>query len=761
MIKKDDYVWIKLSKQFFNLENDIYICCTYIPPVNSSFYQNRNVNMLSCFEQDVHKLSPKGQLMMIGDVNARTKDTHDFIEHDMNTGDNDILYDIDEVNIRRSQDKVKVCTRGNDLLEICKSARLRILNGRTIGDSIGCYTCHKHNGSSVVDYVITNEDNLHNITYFQVLDFYGEVSDHCPISVGMKANYMLRPVNNYCNSKFPCRYIWNDDSIQKYQNAMVCKEVKERINNLHEYSLCNSYNANDMDELVKKLSAVYITAAEKSLKKIRYISKTQQSNKKKWFDKSLSVLKKEVNFLANQLKKFPNVTEIRGVFFRTLKIYNKERRLKSRKFKNEMVEKLDELKENNPKGYWQLLKTLKDEKLEDSRNIPIDDWKDYFSDLCDVKNKKNGNVLEEQHIIKELQNTRNDKYFDELSISITEKEVIKAIKLLKKNKSVGIDLISNEMLKYSQHIMLPYLVKVFNSILLAKHYPKEWCDSYITPLHKSGSKIVESNYRGISIFSCLGKLFNTILNNRLENYIEEKNLISDKQIGFKRKCRTSDHMFILRTLVEKYTKNGQKLYACFVDFRKAFDYVNHKYLLFKLYKNGIRGNFYQVIYSMYINRGFKSCVKSNNMISSHFNCKTGVRQGDPLSPNLFKLFINDVQDFINLGTEAPSLHDLYIDHLLYADDIVLLAKNEKDLQTSISGLERYCKKWGMLVNIDKTKIVVFNRGGKIVNTNIVYENTIINSVDSYKYLGVKFHVTGKFEVAKKDLLDRSLKRCSK
>ena len=100
--------------------------------------------------------------------------------------------------------------------------------------------------------------------------------------------------------------------------------------------------------------------------------------------------------------------------------------------------------------------------------------------------------------------------------------------------------------------------------------------------------------------SCLGKLFNTVLNRRLDKYFEDNNIIKEVQIGFQKESRTTDHMFVLRTLIEKYTiQNKSKLFTCSVDFRKAFDSVSHQALFLKLKSNGISGLFYNIIKSMY------------------------------------------------------------------------------------------------------------------------------------------------------------------
>ena len=100
--------------------------------------------------------------------------------------------------------------------------------------------------------------------------------------------------------------------------------------------------------------------------------------------------------------------------------------------------------------------------------------------------------------------------------------------------------------------------------------------------------------------SCLGKLFNSVLNNRVDEYLSENNIISETQIGFKKKARTSDHMFVLRTLIEKYTKqSNSRLVTCFIDFKKAFDSVLHQGVFLKMQNAGITGLFYNIVKNMY------------------------------------------------------------------------------------------------------------------------------------------------------------------
>ena len=121
---------------------------------------------------------------------------------------------------------------------------------------------------------------------------------------------------------------------------------------------------------------------------------------------------------------------------------------------------------------------------------------------------------------------------------------------------------------------------MYNLILSAGIYPTSLKNAFIVLIHKSGDKEDICNYRGISILNCLAKLYSSILNKRLVKHYENK--FSSHQFGFRSNHRTSDSIFILKTLVTKYLKkNKKKLFACFVDLRGAFDSVWHNGLLYK------------------------------------------------------------------------------------------------------------------------------------------------------------------------------------
>ena len=126
-----------------------------------------------------------------------------------------------------------------------------------------------------------------------------------------------------------------------------------------------------------------------------------------------------------------------------------------------------------------------------------------------------------------------------------------------------------------------------------------WTQGLICSIYKSGKKDDPSSCRGITLSNCLGKRFNAILYNWLQNAFQKNIVLSPAQAQFRKYHRTSDHIFTLFSLINKYIKKGKYLYNCFVDFQKAYDSIRRDSLKHKLEQLGIKGNFLDVITSIY------------------------------------------------------------------------------------------------------------------------------------------------------------------
>ncbi|CAG2212207.1 unnamed protein product [Mytilus edulis] len=187
--KSQNRLWLKLEKEFFGFKEDLYLCALYIPPINSNYFEND----YSFLENEISTFARQGKILLMGDMNARTGKCPDFITGDscqINNFDAKNLipnyYEVDTEISRNNQDNV-TNVQGKSLLELCIASRLRILNGRFIGDSLGYYTYMSINGYSAVDYALISESLLSSVKYFKTDDFT-YLSDHVQIQLTLNCN---------------------------------------------------------------------------------------------------------------------------------------------------------------------------------------------------------------------------------------------------------------------------------------------------------------------------------------------------------------------------------------------------------------------------------------------------------------------------------------------------------------------------------------------------------------------------------------------
>ena len=130
---------------------------------------------------------------------------------------------------------------------------------------------------------------------------------------------------------------------------------------------------------------------------------------------------------------------------------------------------------------------------------------------------------------------------------------------------------------------------------------------------------------------------------------------------------------------------------------------------------GIKGLFYNIVKIMYTDNFLR--LKIGNGMTDEFSSEIGVRHGDTLSPNLFKIFINDIVDAFDKDCDGATLGKYQLNCLMYAADVILISESERGLQNCLKKLEDYCDMWCLDININKTKTIIFNKSGKLLNYN--------------------------------------------
>ena len=384
------------------------------------------------------------------------------------------------------------------------------------------------------------------------------------------------------------------------------------------------------------------------------------------------------------------------------------------------------MRSNSEKEFWNLVKD-KNSVADVVANIGVPEWYSYFSDLFNMK------VDKENHFEYSVDNCEDN---DLLDSPITALEVDEAIKSLKPDKSPGKDGVNGIFIKSVRVFILPLLTKLFNQMFELSIFPKEWNETIIVPIHKKGNRNTPGNYRGISLLPILSKVFTYILHKRIMTWAENLEIIIEEQSGFRPKRSTIDNMFVLSTVINKYLKKKKgRLYCAYIDMEKAFDRINRDALWLKLGKLGISKKMLCMIKAIYKN--VRACVKTSRGLTDMFNCPRGVKQGCILSPLLFSLFLNDIAKEMAAISNCITVHDYDFRLLLYADDMILVSDTPYHLQRMLNQLEQYCNTWNLNVNINKSKITIFRKGGYLKrNEHWTYKETPIEIVSSYKYLGI-------------------------
>ena len=439
-----------------------------------------------------------------------------------------------------------------------------------------------------------------------------------------------------------------------------------------------------------------------------------------------------------------------------MKEYRNLLKNKQQTYKNEKLTELSNT-DIHSQTFWKTFKTLPETETE-TPPPPIDqnEWLRHFRKLHSVPYTEHPL---QQSILNELQNMENNKAkLNTLDYPVTFQEIRKTVKKLKNKKAASSDLIKNELLKASYEILMNVYIKLFNLVLDTGIYPSFWCDGLITPIFKTGDKSDPGNYSGICVSSCLGKLFSSILNHKLLDFVDNNNLLHPSQIGFLRDNRTSDHILALRALIEKYSLHyKQEVYACFIDFKKAFDSVWHEGLFHRILSYGIGGKMYDLIKTLYTR---STCaVKLGKNRTDSFSYRRGVRQGRILSPLLFNLFINELPLSFNASNTGPFTlpNGTKLNSLLYADDLVILSKSKTGLDNCLKVLECFNAKWLLNVNYRKTKILVFRKSGKKPKQfSFLINSTPIEIVQEYTYLGIRITSSGTVTIAQKVLAEKAL-----
>ncbi|KAK3531995.1 hypothetical protein QTP86_002262 [Hemibagrus guttatus] len=333
-------------------------------------------------------------------------------------------------------------------------------------------------------------------------------------------------------------------------------------------------------------------------------------------------------------------------------------------------------------------------------------WKEYFEELMNEENEREKRVERVNSVEQKVDKIRKD-------------EVRKALKRMKSGKAIGPDDIPVEVWKCLGEAAVEFLTSLFKRVLESERMPEEWRRSVLVPIFKNKSDVQScSNYRGIKLMSHTMKLWERVVEARLRKVVE----VCEQQYGFMPRKSTTDAIFALRILMEKYRDGQRELHCVFVDLEKAYDRVPREELWYCMRKSGVAEKYVRVVQDMY--ERSRTVVRCAVGQTEEFKVEVGLHQGSALSPFLFAMVMDQLSEEVR--QESPWT-------MMFADDIVICSESREQVEENLEKWRFALERRGMKVSRSKTEYMCVNeREG---SGTVRLQGEEVKKVQEFKYLG--------------------------
>ena len=609
------------------------------------------------------------------------------------------------------------------------------------------YVSEAHNSVSWLDHCVSTYNAHHKIQCMKILDEI-TFTDHIPLC--FKYNIQLSKLNNMFDSVGDNNQ--RCDSVTDWVNASDA--AKEQyymktgtvLNNINYPSVlvcsdmkCNSIiHRNEISEIYqeivsKLLSTGYECIGEKKVKNYNIVPG--------WNDyvKDHHCVARDAYLLWRDSNKprqgelFQNMLRTRAKFKYVLReCKNDEERLRADGLAKSLSDK-------DYVAFWKGVNQTNNSKVPLSADIDgvagvsniTKLWKDHYASLF---NSVKDNILKNE-VENVLSNVDDDDDANNVTVLCSTNLTKDCISFLKSGKAPGSDGLYAEHLIFSNPRVHVLLSMIFNAMFVHGYVPSQLMNTVIVPLvkNKNGNCADKNNYRPVALSTAISKLLERIILHK----IEIKLYTTSNQFAYKSNHSTDMCIFTLKQIIEYYTSRSTPVYVCYLDASKAFDSVNHWKLFKKLLDRKISKVFVRILVYWYSNQTY--CVQWANCRSESFNVTNGVKQGGILSPKLFNVYMNDLSVMLTKAKIGCSIPKYFLNHLFYADDLVLITTSAKGMQKLLNMCSDYVNRNNIIFNPSKTVLMLYEttKTIKLYNRPSVYLNdTRISYSNTHKYLGV-------------------------
>jgi exonuclease III len=766
----------------------------YFPPEASPVYQHpAAVDPLDVVQHLLDMLRPKGQLVLMGDYNARCGQLDDRTNGAVDELVEQLGVDSDvqrayraDLPLRSSSD-TGTNSRGKDLVTLMQVEDLVLLNGRVPGCNNAGYTCQQkrgRGGSSVVDLCImpsVTYELLHTVSQLdvgfphadgQVGDGVGGLSesDHYPLVLRLPHTHGdnstsgtvdggTQPPASACDpwgqhedgeylpedwydlvmgSPLPAKPIWDAscsaELATNLTNAMPaldavldCQDVQQAVTTLQQ---C-------LQQAVG-MSMPWVQGPKQPSGRLTPLERLAHVD---WYTRELSQLRNHMD----QLRASQGVTS--AAYTQASRVYKSRCRAARQAAHSKLMTNVRSSLRTDAKGFWKQYLSSKRRTCAQPRSPSLQSWAEYGRQLYDAP----PDMPIPAGLQDPVEGVDTGRAQELLDAECSVDEMGAALSHLKQGKAEDVHGLRAEHLKVlCSHIRTPsgmlvkkytlekHLAHIFNLCMSSGTWPADLCIGRVCPIHKKGDPEVHDHYRCITVEAVLAKLFGIILQRRAADYLEQQRLRAPEQSGFRRQRSCRDQLFTLNHVLRSCKQGRQRVFATFVDFRKAFDSLPRPLLMARLRQLGFTEKYLHVLQSMFAQARMSFGVHGG--LSEPVDCRVGVLQGDPLSPTLFGVFIDCIMTYMRArcpNAKVPTVHERLLYGLLYADDLVLLSLDQPSAQQQLDALHDFCSEYGLTVNIAKSATVVFNASKAFSGgVQLSFGDQAWPIQDEYRYLGL-------------------------
>ena len=708
---RNDIQWVIIQKN----EKKIAIGAVYIK-CNTPKFETENTKRMTQLQEDIIQLKTQEcEIMILGDFNAHIKE----MEKDSQGNPHHVTN-----------------KNGHRLQKLARTEDLAIMNNNN--KTKGQWTWMRKTQKSVIDYILTSQ-KLEKRTREMIIDDKGEIlaikHDHqwmeITLNIEKEESQMERKQERWnikANTNWPKFRENMKEAINEYKKE-VHSENDDILDTLLKYEKIMETIRTVGQQEIGMITPKQFKIENRPPRKVRNRIKKRNKTVKEW--------KKACKLNQGDTK----WKEMKKAVKRAKKAIRKDNKRKAGKWIQKNY--------GHTKNIWmklrqqQKIKEIEVTWIGNKESTNMQDIKNYITEYW----KEMGKGNKEDNDMR----GKNSPLDKELGKEIKEKEYVKAKMELKNGKTTGWDNIPNEFLKYGGEELDNELRKLFQEMIDEEKIPKDWKDDKLKMIYKKGDSNRCENYRGIAISSNVFKLYSRIINRRVMKYVEENKILSEMQNAFRETRSMADNIMMLQAIMNKNCANHNETYLCFIDLEKAYDKIPRKLLWTEMEKQGIGGKFLRIIKEMY--NGQRRKVKTKSGWTDWIESNMGLRQGCVFSPLLFTIYMNNIHE--ELGKAGGiQMEEVKIPALLFADDLLLIAKGEQEMKNMITGVEKKLTEKEQKISFPKSKTVRINRAENKQGMWVIKDENgnvkgVIEESEETKYLGITLNGKDQFRSHKK------------